>query len=198
MKKLLQFFLILAVAFGHVACEGDEGPPGPQGEQGEQGPQGEQGEPGESSTAQAYDFNWTFEPDEDGYYYYGFNFAEIQDADVTVSNSDIILVYWNPYESLNLGTDIWMPLPQTMFLQDGILSVSYLYTTEFLEIDLNAGFDLATTPSVTDNQRFRMVVIPGELLNGRTAGAPVDYKNYEEVVKYFNISEDNVKKIQLQ
>ncbi|MBC9794741.1 collagen-like protein [Sinomicrobium weinanense] len=53
MKTAFNFFIVLIVSIGLVACsaeDGDIGPPGPQGEQGvqgEQGPQGEQGSEGE-------------------------------------------------------------------------------------------------------------------------------------------------------
>lgn len=66
---------------------------------------------------------------------------------------------------------------------------------------MTANFDFATLADVksyTDQQSFRLVIVPGTIRNGRMASSNLDYKNYNEVAKYYNITEDKIKKIQVK
>jgi hypothetical protein len=201
MKRLLQFVMILVVALGQVACEGDEGPAGPAGPAGPQGPQGPQGPPGVTQQARVFDFSWTFTEEDDYTFALGF-----EENEITVAPSDVIMVYAfagaidNPDDPEN-PILFWSPLPQTFTAEDGeraTFNFAYSSLFMFLFIQTDADVDLANYPDFTDDQIFRMVVIPGEQMNGRRAGPAVDLKDYEKVKAYFNIDERNVRKLQVK
>lgn len=189
MKKLLHFALITLLALG-VACEGPEGPPGPQGEpglQGAQGPQGPQGPAGTSQSGQVLDIGgWTFNAENE--YALGLGF---EDYGMEVLESDIVLVY--RFHDVFEEMIVWKALPQMIMFEEGILQYDFLHTVEFVVITMRSQFDIAQLgEGWTTDQAFRIVVVPGEAVNGRTSGPPVDYSNYEEVIKYYNISDTNV------
>ncbi|WP_162052615.1 hypothetical protein [Pontibacter pamirensis] len=207
MKKILQLFMVLAIALGHTACEGDEGPPGPAGPAGTagaQGPAGPQGQPGESGAARVLDFSVNFEADDDGNYSTGISFAETENFDLTILDSDVVLVYAlagaidDPEDPEN-SIIFWSPLPQTYNLEGGgTATYNYAYSRLFLLLFLQSGANLADFPGLTDDQVFRLVVVPGDLLNGRKAKPAVDLTNYEEVIKYYNIDDSVVRKIKIK
>ncbi|GAA4436456.1 hypothetical protein GCM10023188_29540 [Pontibacter saemangeumensis] len=208
MKKILQFILVLAVALGQVSCEGDEGPegpPGPTGAQGPVGPTGPQGEPGESGAAQVYEFPADFEQDDDGLYSIYINFTA---NEIEAAESDVVLVYRfrGAYTDDN-DTDIllWSPLPETVLLpQNRIFQYSFLHSLAEVLVYIDSQFDLATLSAedlarYTTNQGFRIVVIPGDFMDGgRTSGPPVDFKNYADVADFFKLTEASVQKIDLK
>ena len=205
MKKILQFILVLAVALGQVSCEGDEGPPGPAGPQGPAGPTGAQGEPGESGMAQVFEFPADFEQDSSGTYAVYLNFAA---NEISAEESDVVLVYRfrGGYTDEN-DTDIllWSPLPETLLIDaNRIIQYNFLYSMAEVLIYIDSQFDLATLSDeeiagLTTQQGFRVVIIPGDFMDeGRTAGPPVDFKNYREVADFFNISEADVQKIDIR
>lgn len=203
MKKILQFILVLAVALGQVSCEGDEGPPGPAGAAGPAGPAGPagaQGEPGESGEARVLDFMLTFEPDDEGENYStGIEFSENDDFDLVVSESDVVLAY-SYFGAIDDPEDpegsiaFWSPLPQTFGVEGGgTVTYNYAYSKLFLFLFMQSQLNLADHPELTDEQVFRLVVIPGEIINGRTSKPAVDLNNYEEVIKYYQIDDSNVR-----
>lgn len=209
MKKILHFILVLAVALGQVSCEGDEGPPGPAGAAGPAGPAGPagaQGEPGESGEARVLDFQVTFEPDQQGNNYTsGIEFSETDEFDLTVSESDVVLAYAyfgaieDPEDPENI-IDFWSPLPQSFRSDDGAgtATYDYAYSTLFLFLYMQSQLDLADYPELTDDQVFRLVVVPGEIINGRKSKPTVDLNNYEEVIKYYQIDDSNVRTVKVK
>jgi hypothetical protein len=204
MKKILQFVMVLAIAMGHIACEGDEGPPGPTGAAGPQGPAGPagpQGEPGESSTARVLNFMVNFQPDDDGNYFTGIEFAQNEDIDLTIADSDVVLVYAlagvNEEDPEN-PIPFWSPLPQTFTAEDGgTATYNFAFSEQVLLLYIDSELDLADYPGLTQEQVFRLVVVPGELLNGRKSTPSVDLTNYEAVIKHYNIDDSNVREIRI-
>ena len=203
MKRLLQFIMLFfAIAFVQ-ACKGPEGDPGPQGEQGEQGvpgATGAQGPAGTSGTANVFDIGFTFN-ETNGYSLYT-DFATINDAlgiDITLNEGDIMLIY-HYLGNEEDDTEAYMPLPETLFLEQGLINYNFYYTSTILHLFMNATFDFTTLEDVanyTDQQGFRIVIVPGSLRNGRMIKPDIDMKNYSEVAKYYNINGTNVKKINL-
>lgn len=196
MKRLLQFAMILVIAMGQVACEGDEGAAGPAGPQ---GPQGPQGPPGVTQQARVFDFSWTFTEEDDFSFALGF-----EENDITVAPSDVIMIYTfataieNPDDPDN-PTIFWSPLPQTFSVEGGgSATYNYAYSGVFVLLFIQTALNLADHPELTDDQVFRMVIIPGELLNGRKSGPAVDLQDYAKVKAYFNIDESQVRKIQVK
>jgi hypothetical protein len=199
MKRFIHFILVLVVALGQVACEGDEGPEGPAGPQGPQGPPGAQGPPGVTQQAKVLDFQWTFTEEDDYTFALGF-----EENEITVTASDVIMMYIfagaidNPDDPDN-PTIFWSPLPQTFNVEGGgSATYNFAYSGLFAFLFIQTQLKLADHPELTDDQVFRMVIIPGELLNGRKSGPAVDLQDYAKVKAYFNIDESQVRKIQVK
>jgi hypothetical protein len=113
-------------------------------------------------------------------------FLEYQD-DFQALESDVTLVYflWEIEEN---GTEIWRPLPMTLFLQQGILQYSFDFTRNDVSVFMEANFPLNSLgANLTDDWIIRVVVVPGLFgTNGRYL-APVNYDNYNNVKEYYNL-----------
>lgn len=191
MKRFLHFAMLVALMFT-IACEGPEGPPGPEGIPGAQGPQGPQGPPGATQTGQVLDIGgWDFT--EENEYFLGIAF---EDYDIEILESDIALVFrlHTVYEDDNgEGVAVWRALPQIVMFEEGMLQYDYIFSYEFLAIFMDTQFDISELgEGWTTDQAFRIVVVPGEAVNARTRGTAVDHSNYEEVIKYYNLSDKKV------
>lgn len=197
MRKILHFSFLFTLIFA-VACEGPEGPPGPEGEPGAQGPQGPQGPEGTAQKGQVLDIGgWNFS--EENEYFLVLNFEEYN---LTVLESDIVLVYrlHNVYEGEDgEGVIVWKALPQIVMFEEGILQYDFIHSFEFAGIFIDTGFEISELgEGWTTDQAFRIVVVPGEAVNGRTSGAVVDHSNYDEVIKHYNLSDKKVPKYEYQ
>jgi hypothetical protein len=200
MKKLSNF-LKISVAFLFIASctfNGSEGPPGPQGPQGPAGPQGStgpqgpRGPAGATNEAIAYEFvDVTF--DESNNFSVILEFPEA-DWDLILP-SDVVLMYQLVDYDAETDTDFWEPLPRTLFPEFGTL----LYTYDFTEFDakvfLDANFNLSliSNTNLTNNLIYRVVIVPAENTGRNTKS--VDYANYNEVMDYYGLTDDNVRTI---
>jgi hypothetical protein len=105
-----------------------------------------------------------------------------------ILSSDMVLVY--RLSGSFQGEDIWKPLPETYFFGDGTLDLRYDF--DFTRFDAQVymeGFDLAgVSASYRLNQIFRVVVIPAYFGKNNS----VDLKDYNAVVKAFNIDERQI------
>lgn len=106
--------------------------------------------------------------------------------------SDMILLY--RLDGVEGGQDVWKPMPQTFYFNDGTLDFRYDFdftttkATTYLE-----GFDLeGISLAFRTNQVIRVVVVPGFF--GKTAST-LKSKEYKDVIKQFNIDESKIKKI---
>lgn len=194
MKHLLHFILILALAFGQ-ACKGPEGDPGPQGEPGTPGapgaagPAGPAGPAGASGTAKVFDFqgiNFTAANE----YTVGIEYAR---NTMTVGANDVVLVY-EFAGSTQDNTTFWKPLPQTYYSNNNPVVYNFAYSNKAVLIFIDAAANVLPTlgAAFTNDQVFRVVIIPGSLRNGRSIKPDIDFNNYAEVAKYYNITEENV------
>ncbi len=121
----------------------------------------------------------------------GNNYSRLITFNTPIYSSDVVLVY-HLYDVVG-GDDIWRLMPQTYYFG---ASDELVYNFDFTKYDVNlfldANFDLATLSSTwTQNQTFRIVIVPAAFSNKTT----VDYSNYEEVIKTYNIDESKIKKI---
>ncbi|MCF6306891.1 MAG: collagen-like protein [Flavobacteriaceae bacterium] len=142
MKNL---FLLLAISFTFLisSCEGPPGPPGP---------------PGDSLLGQVFEANVTFT--------IGNDFRRKVDFpnDLIVYESDVVLVYL--LEDVVNGFDVWSQLPQIYFLNQGTLLYTFEHTFVDVDIFLDANFNLnSLDPVFTDDQIFRIAVLPAEYAN---------------------------------
>lgn len=110
-----------------------------------------------------------------------------------IYESDMVLVY-RLSEYFN-GSPVWKLLPETYYFDDGTLD--FRYDFNFTRYDAEVymeGYNLGELSSnVRLNQRFRVVVVPGFFAN--RMAKPVDYSDYNAVIKHYNIDDSKVKVI---
>lgn len=180
-KKLIPLLLVIVALF--QGCRGPEGPPGPEGES-------------VNVTGMTFDLtgvNFTAANN----FQYGLSYA---DAKVTVLESDAVLVYinWEDVTSGGQTVAAYRLLPQTAFFTSGgILTYNFDQTKNDFSIFLDGNVTLTTLEDQwTKNQVFRIVVLPSDFA-ARTSGT-VDFKDYNAVVKHFNIDESKIRKVSAQ
>ncbi len=107
---------------------------------------------------------------------------------IDIAQTDVVLVYRDINSNTNL-TAVWQLLPKTEFLSGGReLDYNFLFDTQNIEIYSEANFDQSLMTSAEaaqylTNQRFRIVLVPASA----TKTAPVNYEDYQSVIKYYNI-----------
>jgi len=147
MKKLL---LIPFITLLFISCEGPMGPPGRD---------GFDGTDGVNIVGQIFETTESFNSGDDFKV-----FVDIP-SQIEVYPSDIIMAYILVGEFD--GKDIWEPLPQTLFLNDGTLLYGYNYTLAdvgfFLDGTVNLEF---LDDDFTQNITFRIAVLPADAVQG--------------------------------
>lgn len=173
MKKIILLLTVVA-AFVFQGCEGPQGPQGPPGSSGD-------------ILSAVYEYqNVSFTYDStDGYLF----FRQIP----TTYQSDVILIY-RMTGTVNSTTPIWQQIPRTLYLPQGELDYDFDFTRNDFTIYAGGNYDLSLTPAYLTNQTFRVVVVPGYFANKGTK--TVDFSNYNEVIKTFNIDDSKVKVLQ--
>ena len=169
MKK---FYILLFFATILISCEGTVGPPGPQGVPGEDGYDGLIGQVIEvqADLNAGTDFEY---------------FVEIP-SDIEVFESDVIMVY-RLMEVFD-DTDVWEPLPQTIFRNNGILLYTFDYTLFDVRLFLDGTVDFGKLdPNDTDDLIFRIAIIPADFAKG------VNLKKMDEVIKALHV--EDIKRI---
>lgn len=144
MKKLLLVFLVAPLFL--VSCTSEPGPPGPP---------GVPGEDGVNILGQIFEVTVDFESNQD----YS-TFVDIPQS-IEVFDTDIIMTYI--LTEVVDGTDVWEPLPQTLFFGDDILLYGYNFTVSDVELFLDGtvNFDNLTS-EFTDNVTFRIAILPAD------------------------------------
>lgn len=163
MKKIY-FLFVAALSLAFISCEGPQGPPGPP---------GFNGQDGELIAAQSFEIELSFNRDN--------NFEFIEPYGFNVLSSDVTLVFilWED----DNGTEIWRILPQTVPFDEGDLVYNYDFTQVDVRFFLDGTVDFDTLEPVwTDNQVFRVVVVPADNL-GRT-----NLTDLEAIMEIFNIT----------
>lgn len=87
-------------------------------------------------------------------------------ADIQVYESDVILVYWLE-DVISGGTadpfDVWTPLPQTIYTNDGSFQYSFNHTFIDVFLFLQGDIDLDSLGlGLTNNQTFRIAIVGAE------------------------------------
>ncbi|MEX0275597.1 MAG: collagen-like protein [Flavobacteriaceae bacterium] len=184
MKRALLFLgtFLMILSSG---CIGPEGPPGRDGFDGRDGQDG-----ADAELSKVVDIQGTFSADNDYSLFYEFP------NNLEVFETDVVLVYllWDQTEDGNGDpVDIWRLLPQTRILDQGLLQYNYDHTFFDVNIFLEADFDMATLLSGdTDDQVFRIAVIPAESLGGK-----MDRSNIASVMAQLGITEKDIPRIKL-
>ncbi|UUC45270.1 hypothetical protein [Flavobacterium cerinum] len=170
MKKIILLLTVVA-AFVFQGCEGPEGPQGPTGPSGD-------------TISEVFEVTRSFNA--------GNNFSSIIPLNPQIYASDVVLVYLL-WDTVNPTTPVWRLMPQTVQLEQGDLLYNYDFTRSDVNLFLSsADFDLNILgPQWTQNQTFRIVIVPGYF--SKNATKQVDFSNYNEVIKTFNIDDSKVK-----
>ena len=167
MKKIILLFTVVVV-FGFQSCSGPEGP---------------QGRTGYNVEAEVFEVFTNFTAAN--------NFSTLVNLNPPILSSDMILVY-RSFDIYN-GENVWRLIPQTIYLSQGNLYYNYDFTKNDIKIFLDVDFDLRAIPvEYSQNQLFRIVIIPG-YFSGRNS---IDYNNYHEVIKFYNIDDTHVKRLE--
>ena len=76
-----------------------------------------------------------------------------------IYSTDVILVY---RETVDDGFVVWQPIPRTLYLDNGDeVDYDFNFTQEDVLLYMGSTYDLAETPQFTQNQVFRIVIVPG-------------------------------------
>ena len=168
MKRL--FILLSIIGIVSFGCDqGTRGPVGPAGSNGLDGVNGEE------SYVFEYEVSFTA-PD--------YSLLLGLPNDFTMLDSDVMLVFF--LWEVNDGIEIWRPLPQSLFLQEGTLH----YNFDFSKYDANVFLD-GTIPldvlgaAYTDNWIARIIVVPAQFTSGRNS---TDFSDYNQVKELFDLS----------
>ncbi len=161
MKKILALLTIILILF--ISCEGPVGPPGPP------GPRGQDGLDGVNILGQIFEVEVDFNTGNNFEVFVQFpNQIEVFDTDVVVS---YILV------GNENGVDIWEPLPQTLFFNEGILLYGFNYTFADIVFFLDGTIFLEDLSSdLTQGIIFRTAILPAD------AALDLDLNNMESVM----------------
>ncbi|MEX2564377.1 MAG: hypothetical protein WD431_00370 [Cyclobacteriaceae bacterium] len=162
----LGFFLILG-------CEGPIGPIGPP---------GQDGTDGVNIVGEVFDIEGDFmEAGEYGLLgEYGFE----------ILDSDKVLVYRLEFVDQD-NFVVWKPLPKTVFHNNGIFTYSYDFTTIDFSIYLEGNFNLnSLEPIWTDDQVFRVLIIPADFINGR-----MDLSDQDALLKKMGVDQGKIPRI---
>lgn len=175
MKRLINI-LVIAMITALSSCINDN--VGPAGPQGPQGPEGEQGPQGESGFVFEYEQVTFTDPNYDAILPFPDNFESLQ--------SDVALVYllWEVVEIDGVDTEIWRPVPQTVFTDQGVLQYNFDFSLVDVRLFLEAEFDLALLGAEdTDNWVVRVVMVPGDFWSSsRLATGEIEYNDLKEIL----------------
>ena len=146
------------------ACEGEQGPPGIPGED------------GYNILGTVFEIEGTFSSSNDYLLYYSFP------SNFEIINGDVVMVYilWDVDGNL----DVWRALPQTVFFNEGPMVYNFDYTLADVQIMLEGAIDFSSLDGIwTDNQVFRIAVIPADVV---TQNKSLDITDYSAVMKALN------------
>lgn len=125
----------------------------------------------------------------------GNGYSVFLDYPHTIYTSDMVLVY--RLADYGSSGDVWKPMPETYYFNDGTLDFGY--DNDFTRYDAQVnlfGYDLpGLSYAYKLDQVFRVVIIPAYF--GNKNANNVDLKDYKAVIKYFDIDESKITKIEM-
>ncbi len=148
MKTITTFLLLLSAIF-ISSCEGP------------MGPQGIPGDDGDALIGTIFEFEDDFNSTNNYELYFDFpqNFE--------IYNTDVVMVYmsWDVVNINGTQTDVWRLLPQTRFIDGGVVQYNFDYTVNDVRIFIETTFQLdELLPSETHDQVFRIAVLPADFI----------------------------------
>ncbi len=164
MKKTYTLILLALIL---ISCEGSVGPPGPPGPPGDDD-LGLLGQVFEVVADLNAGTNFEY-------------FVEIP-QEIEVFESDVVMVYrlMGVFE----GSDIWEPLPQTIFRNSGILLYGFDYTLFDVRLFLDGTADFGRLDrDDTDGLIYRIAIIPADFAKD------IDVKKMSKVMEVLKIKD---------
>jgi len=166
MKKLLLLIPAILLFFNSCTTVGPPGPPGPPGQDG--------------LLAQIFEAKVDFTNQND------YEVLVEFPGNIKVYDTDIVMAYI--LTGVDNNVDIWEPLPQTLYFNDGSLLYGYNHTYADIVFFLDGTVNLNTLdPQFTKDIVFRIAIIPADFAK------TFDINNYNEVVR--NLQTDNIVKL---
>jgi hypothetical protein len=163
MKKLFNLLTIVLVSsIIFSSCKGEKGDVGPQGSSG--------------PSASKYSFTLTFDN--------ATTFKNYSGLQGKVSANDVVLIY-ALYNTYSPGNDYYTQLPVTVSPAYIFAEINYSTGNVIIDAIKSDGTSGSPFASNTDVQ-FQAVIIKGGA-GARMAKGP-DYKNYNEVIAYYNLN----------
>lgn len=119
------------------------------------------------------------------------NYSRLVTFNPPIYSSDMVLVY-HLYDVIN-GADVWRIMPQTYYFDNG---AELDYNFDFTKYDVNLFLDSnvslnSFTSGWTQNQTFRLVVVPGAFTNRMS----VDYSDYNKTIEMLGYKDSKIKKL---
>lgn len=176
MKTFTRIILLFAIAV-FSSCEGPMGP---------QGIPGEDGEDGGLVYGQIFEIEGDFTEANDHTLYYEFP------SGFEIYTTDIVMVYilWDKADYDGEIVNVWRALPQTVVLDEGVIQYNFDYTVYDVQVFIEETVG-ELLPEETDNQKFRIAVIPAE----DALALSVDISDLNAVMKSMNMPDSAVEQI---
>jgi len=119
----------------------------------------------------------------------GNGFMERFIFDQNIFDSDVVLVF--RLDGVDNGLDVWEPLPTASFFFfndttgaiEGFLNYRFNFTVGDVDVFLNTDAPGLAGPEFTDNQTFRVVVVPSDFAQN----TEVDLSNFNELSTALNL-----------
>lgn len=176
-KLFTPVLILFIVSVSSCIVDGPMGPPGPQGPQGPTGPQGAAGENGYVFEYENVNFT---SPNYEVFLNYPDGFEGLP--------SDVALVYflWDVQTIDGEEVEVWRQIPQILFTDYGTLQYSFDFTLFDVRLFMDGNFSLDLLgASYTDQWIVRVVIVPGDFVNGRS----IDYSDYNKVKEALGLPE---------
>jgi hypothetical protein len=104
-------------------------------------------------------------------------------------DDETVLVY-RLSDVINSNTPVWQLIPRTVYFDDNNeLDYDYDFSKVDFVISARGTYNLLNKPSYINNQTFRVVVVPSNLL------ASINKNNYLDVMKTLKLKEDQIKQV---
>lgn len=174
MKKIVSIMAITLMTL-LTACEGSQGPQGFDGFDGQDGQDGQDGLISEVFELQNINFGYNAI---DGYTIY-------QKFTPPIYSSDNVLIYRKSGTTSD-NSPVWQLIPRTLYVTQGELDYDFDFSKDDFTIYAGGNYNLSLTPTLINNQTFRIVILPGSF------STLINKNNYADVMAALNFKEKEV------
>jgi hypothetical protein len=180
MKRITFIGLLLLAVFA-TSCTGNDGLDGIDGEDALEG-----------QVIEVDGVDYTYDAT-DNLYSTRLTFSDLTNFEVLESDAILVYRYDGDVDLSDGSANNWSLIPQNFFVEGG--TIQYVYAHNFVDIDMyiDGNFDLSTIDTgFTDNQFFRIVIIPGAFLSSK-----LDTSDMDAVLGKIGATEDDIIKVSL-